>query len=557
MDWLETKFVLSKYVDEIIIKFQEDIMEYGTFGDHITNYPELSVEKEAAHYRNLLYKNEPVDIDSFPLLKQYTAKIVKECDLETDPDKQDRNTVQVAEMLKELKQNRIRLLEELYASTPSLFEQYKLQFEDDITESNPDNTLQLDAILKNLGRMGAGTTPHIKGNSQPNVTFRQLIDRFVDYKTIKKIWGSPKTVEQNKQRLDYLHEFFEYVKNQNDIPLIDFGPDDANQFEKYFQLLPKNRTKKYPNVTIQQLIKESLSGSIPLNERISDTTYNGYVDLLSGIFNFAMEPRQDYIKKNVFVDLKIKKVSTIKRTPFTANDLILFFSTDLFQKKDFKIKYSWRFWVPILMCYHGFRLEEVAQLQIKNITADDDINVIEIKEEYDNVTGSIITKVKNTSSERIVPIHNTVIRIGFLNYVKYLKDHGEYRLFPDLPNVSKSGKYKKAGAKVSRWFNEDDKKNYKYSYLTNCGINGDGKERKVLYSFRHTVQHLLNNHPDNIENDKIDRLFGHTIKAIGRKVYGGYDTPTLSKVVELINYPNSKLPWDINPDYNKIKFPWE
>ena len=78
MDWLETKFVLSKLVDEIIIKFQDSIMEYGTYGDHVTNYPELSVEKEAEQYIDLLSQTKPVDIDAFPLLKQYTAKIVEE-----------------------------------------------------------------------------------------------------------------------------------------------------------------------------------------------------------------------------------------------------------------------------------------------------------------------------------------------------------------------------------------------------------------------------------------------------------------------------------------------
>ncbi len=556
MDWLETKFVLTKYVDEILIKFQENIMEHGSYGDHLTNYPELSVEKEAANYIILLSQNEPVDIGSFPLLKQYTAKIVEECNLESDPDKQNKNLAQVAEMLLELKHNRMQLLEELCISPSFLLEKYKNQFENYSPEQNYDNDVLVDARLQRVDKLAKDKSTS-KNNKYKGITLRQLIDKYVDYKTAKKIWGSPKTIQQSKQRLDYLHEFFEFIKNKKNIQLHDFENGDAIQFEKYFQLLPKNRTKKYPNLTIKELIIKSESCSIPLNERISATTYNGYVDLLSGMFSFAMEPRQNFISQNVFIDLKIKNNTSTKRLPFSSSDLNLFFSTHLYQKKDFEIKYSWRFWIPILMCYHGFRLEEVAQLQIKSIVNVNEISAIEIKEEYDNNTGSIIARLKNTSSERIVPIHSTVLKIGFLNYVEYLTVKGRRKLFPDLSNLDKGENYKKAGAKVSRWFNEDDKKNHKNSYLTNCKINGEDKERKVLYSFRHTVQHLLNNHPDNIENDKIDQLFGHSIKSIGRKHYGGYDISTLHKVVELINYPDAKLPWDINPDYHKIKFPWE
>ncbi len=529
MDWFETKFVLSKYVDEIIIKYQENIMEYGTYGDHVTNYPELSVEKEAQTYINLLQKNEPVNIDAFPLLKQYTAKIVKECNLGNDPDKHDRNLAQVAEMLLELKHNRLQLLDELCVSPSFSSEQHKNQFENNSPE-------QLD---------------------DKGITLRQLIDKYIEYKTTKNIWSSPNTIQQRQQMLNYLHEFFEYLKNKKNIQLHELESNDADQFEKQFQMLPTNRTKKYRDIKIKELISKSESGLIPKNDRISATTYNGYVDLLNGIFKFAMEPRQNFIKQNFFIDLKIKKPTNVKRPPFSANDLKLFFSTPLFQKKEFNIQFSWRYWIPILMWYHGCRLEEVAQLQVKNIIKVGKINAIEIKEEYDKDTKSIITKLKNESSHRIIPIHSAVIKIGFLKYVEHLIDNDEQKLFPNLSNVTKNGTYKKAGAKVSRWFNEDDKKNYKYSYLTKCGINADDKERKVLYCFRHTFQVFLHNHPDNIESEKIFQLIGHEPKSNSHKYYSSYNMDTLSKTIELIACPDAKIPWDTNSDYHKIKFPWE
>jgi len=210
------------------------------------------------------------------------------------------------------------------------------------------------------------------------------------------------------------------------------------------------------------------------------------------------------------------------------------------------------------MANSGMRLEEVCQLQISNIVLKDGIYCFDIKEEKDIETGEFITKIKNTgSSQRIVPIHPTIKKVGFFDYIKKLEQASEKRVFPDLVNKSKTGRYVKAGAKVSKWFNEDDEKHNKTSYISKCGINGDGKVRKVLYNFRHLVETILINHKQNIEHDKIDYLLGHQITSIGRNNYGHYKAPMLLSVIKFIDYKNSFLPWDVNNDYGKIKFSWE
>lgn len=541
MDWLATKTILNEVVDRIIGGFNDDIMEYGTYGRHITNYPELMVENEADQFIAQKMQHIDVSMDSFPLLREYTDNIIKECQLDNDPKKIDRNITQVAEMLLKLRGKRLKLLENLYLSAPFLFERYKKQI-----QNNGVEVVDTDGLVTNcnLNDIAVGNDPKVTVNS--GITLRQLIDKFVEYKTSKNYWGSPDTIKLNIQKLNYVYDFFKFIKNDSNLYLSNFKCSDAEKFETYFQILPKNRTKKYPNVSIENLVQKSLLGAIPANERISAATYNSYVDLLAGLFNYAVQPKQNYIDNNYFIDLKVQIKGSVKRYPFDNYDLQLFFSTDLYKNKDFNEKYSWRYWIPIIMAYEGFRLEEAAQLLVKNVFQVDGIYCFDIVDETNKSTGELVTKLKNESSRRTIPIHPKILEIGFLKFVEYVSAKNEEKIFYDLSNASKNGVYKKAGAKVSRWFNEDDHAHYKSSYLTNCGVNKEGKPRKVLYSFRHTVQSLLNNHPDNIENDKIDHLFGHSIKSIGRKVYGGYSPETILEIVKLIDYPNANLPW-----YNK------
>ncbi len=552
MDWLATKQRLNELVDEVLIKFRGEVMEHGTYGDHVSNYPELLVEQEAVRFIDLKSKKLAVDIGSFPLLKQYAEDIIENVKLNNDPSKLERNVIQVAEMLLKLRNKRLVLVESMYESAPFLFEEYKKQIYGNATvEDGRFVSYEIDNLREE------SHSNKQNNNIDNGLTLKELIDKFIEYKKSKKAWGSPKTIELNTQKLNYIFEFFTSIRKTNKIIVKSFEASDAIQFEKYFQILPKNRTKKYPKATIGELIEKSQSGDIPISERISSVTYNSYVDLLNGLFNYASQPKQGFIDKNIFIDLKVKTRAPSKRLPFDDNDIKLFFSTELYQNKKFDAKYSWRYWIPIIMAYSALRLEEASQLLLDNILEIDGIYCFNVKEIIDNNTGIFITRLKNESSERVIPIHPQLIKIGFVKYVDYLTQQNESKLFPDLSNSSGAVQYKKAGAKVSRFFNEDDPGHYKKSYLTSCGINSDSKPRKVLYAFRHSVQAILNNHTADIENDKIDKLFGHATKSIGRKFYGGYSPETILKVVKLIQYPNSQLPWIDNKHYNKIPFPWD
>jgi integrase len=78
------------------------------------------------------------------------------------------------------------------------------------------------------------------------------------------------------------------------------------------------------------------------------------------------------------------------------------------------------------------RLNECVQLRTDDVAVLDGVDVILIRadEEGDK-------RMKTDASERFVPIHSELKKIGFLTYVRHKKLAGNLRLFPDLPKPAK------------------------------------------------------------------------------------------------------------------------
>ena len=305
-------------------------------------------------------------------------------------------------------------------------------------------------------------------------------------------------------------------------------------------------------MTLKQVIRKSEKGDIPEDELLKPNTINTFAGHINGLFKYALQ--EGYVNGNYFNNLRAKKETKQVRTAFTNEELSKFFNTDLFTKKEFPVKWSWRYWVPIIMLYTGARVEEICQLYLDDIYDEQGVLCFHVREKKDPVTDLKVTSVKNLQSNRFIPIHPKLKKIGLVRYVEHLKKSGEERLFPTLKNRDSKGNYKKSNPPASKWFNENDKKNHKKSYIAKCGIDDSSK---VLYCFRHTVETFLINHKADLEHDKIDALMGHQSKSTGRVHYGSYDPATLLRIVKVIDYPEAELPWDTDNNYNNVKFSWQ
>lgn len=158
------------------------------------------------------------------------------------------------------------------------------------------------------------------------------------------------------------------------------------------------------------------------------------------------------------------------------------------------------YWLPLLALYTGARVEELAQLLVKDIREAPGMGYyLNISDEADHA------HLKNKNSRRRIPVHEVLIACGFLDYVARQKKSG--MLFPELkPNTR--GKY---GGYFSYFFSH---------YLRQKILITD--ERKVFHSFRHTFKDICRQ--CGIEEAVHDALTGHGKATAGRN-YGNEQYP--------------------------------
>ncbi|HEX5933554.1 MAG TPA: DUF6538 domain-containing protein [Pseudorhizobium sp.] len=83
------------------------------------------------------------------------------------------------------------------------------------------------------------------------------------------------------------------------------------------------------------------------------------------------------------------------------------------------------YYLPILFTYLGPRRKEFAGLSVNDIAKDENGYVIILR------TNSL-RRLKTAQSERLLPVPEEIVRLGFIDYVEAIKRLGYEALFPDL-----------------------------------------------------------------------------------------------------------------------------
>lgn len=119
----------------------------------------------------------------------------------------------------------------------------------------------------------------------------------------------------------------------------------------------------------------------------------------------------------------------------------------IFQPQNFiGMKQPHQYWGPLFGLFTGARSNEIAQLRLMDIIEVDGVMCMNIVHAPAN---GVMTK--NPASVRKIPLHPTLLELGFDEYLDDLKKLGATRVFPELPQDKKTGKREKY---LSRDFNE-------------------------------------------------------------------------------------------------------
>jgi len=356
---------------------------------------------------------------------------------------------------------------------------------------------------------------------------RDVVDEFLD---LRKGTIGEKMLDEYKVITD---EFIEIVGN---IPVSTLSKDSIRTYISTQIKLPPSRRKnpKYREMSIVEVMK--LKGVKP-QSRIN---VNKFLTRLTTFMNFGVS--QGYIKENYILGMKIpipKTEGRKKREPFSPEDLVKILSPKSYldwtvdfglktkSAKPNVVKYQNPFyWSFLIGIFSGMRTNETAQLRIGDIIKKENVWMISI----DEAEGK---SVKTTSSIRKVPVHPTLISLGFIDYVKIIKSKGFDRVFPELTK-QRDG----YSTKISQHYNE--------KFLPSIGVWK--KQVKVLYSTRHTFINRC--YDKGVDRDILKAIVGHE-PDFTMDVYGGnpFTPKQLYQGISKVSYSNIR--------WNRIKVDWK
>ena len=363
-----------------------------------------------------------------------------------------------------------------------------------------------------------------------NTPLSVVIEKFIDEK------GSIRTTSVKEIR----HSLTLLIEEFGDIPIGGMRREMTSKFKGHIMKIPRNRNKnpQYRDLDFHKLVE------LNVKDVISTTTVNKHLSWCSSFYEWSIN--HGYSNINPFKGLKLKRKVSPKdeRDRFSEKDL-----KKIFQKENYihftnieKGRYE-LYWVPLIGVFSGLRLGEITSLYLSNIREIGGNHrnkrwCFDILEEPNRPDKHL----KTLSSRRIVPIHDTLLKLGLIEFIELLKkkDPNRERLFQELPY--REGNYNQ---NVSRFFN--------YRYLPNLGLKTD---KKNFHSFRHTVTDHLKQ--KGVEPHFVNELLGHSSGNIDLDRYGkGYNPDIIyNKCVKRIFYETSQkrgIDWkSLKMDWNKI-----
>jgi Phage integrase family len=170
--------------------------------------------------------------------------------------------------------------------------------------------------------------------------------------------------------------------------------------------------------------------------------------------------------------------------------------------------------------FSGLRLNEICQLEVTDIRQIEGIACFRIASGVSE-TGEQ-KRVKTAASERIVPVHDELVRFGLLAFAESQRLRGVNSLFPELP----MGHLGYRSTSLSKWFSR---------FLVSAAAAGP---LTCFHSFRHNFR-------DGLREAKVDRelalvLGGWTTEGAGSAIadiYGsGYRASVLAEAINQVRF---------------------
>ena len=164
---------------------------------------------------------------------------------------------------------------------------------------------------------------------------------------------------------------------------------------------------------------------IRAKDKLSTTSVNDILGFLSTFFKWTTQ--NGYTDRNFFEGVKIQKKRRThvrdERARYTDKQISKLFDSKTYLEYTIERNNFAYYWVPLIALFSGCRINEICSLYLDNIiklkgkNSGKDIwcfNLLEEEHRSDK-------RLKNSSSRRIVPIHDEILNLDFLEFVNILE----------------------------------------------------------------------------------------------------------------------------------------
>lgn len=350
------------------------------------------------------------------------------------------------------------------------------------------------------------------------------------------VWAPVAGIKLEPRNRGYVQRLEEFLGPK---PIHKIEPHDLAGFRVAALRFPNTKSPSVLARPFNEIVEWS-DGAGKDTPNLDEITVWKWINTLKGMFGYAQKNR--WIEFNPAEDTMAKPgKKRKKREEYSPADITEIFSRPLFTGFSGKatgyretpgpvvVKDS-KYWLPIVALFTGARLEEIGATLVREVRKQDGIWLFDILDRGDDEDER---SIKNEHSRRIVPLHKTLIDLGFLDYVKAQPKDGF--LFPDL-KASKTPYGMRQTPMFSKWYGRFRERN---AVVKGKGM---GDPKKPFHSFRHTTIRALRK--NGINPTLAYLLVGHEAGEFDRinASYGeGQDLAALKETIDMISFPTFKL----------------
>ena len=246
---------------------------------------------------------------------------------------------------------------------------------------------------------------HVSGSQKPPRRLSSLINKYAGlHAGMLKARSKQKPRESFDKIIELLGDPYTYEVSQNMLVKLF---DDLAKYPKY------RNHQHFKDLTIEQCQFH------PKYEPLDIASLKGVWFALGAVLTYGSENGEYGIARNFCRDkifsvrmraLTKSKKDKLDRLPY-SRDNIQALIVQLAKRYCLKNE-PHKLWIPLIAMYNGMRQGEICQLYCDDIVTVDGIDCFRIIDCEDRHQS-----VKNDQSERIIPIHPTLIKLGFMDFI--------------------------------------------------------------------------------------------------------------------------------------------